>query len=200
MFLFSIVAGRGVWRSQRLRCFVRNSVSSILLSSAVACIAVVSSACSITGLPGDLTMGELSSEQAIQVCESTQDFQERELSDEERKIYACNLRGIAAGVVAQTVRGSYEEACEEARSDCLRAESNEEAEGAQAEEPACDNASFPEGCDATIAQYEACQRDTIQSIRDYNASFSCAPPEESEAQGEEEEGPCSVYYEACYSN
>jgi hypothetical protein len=123
-------------------------------------------------------MGELSSEQAVQVCETTEAFQARELSAEERKRYACNVAGAAAGALAADMRRSYEEACEEFRAECLSDAS----------------------CDATIAQYEACQRDTVQSTRDYNASFSCAPPDDGDASSEEAASPCAIYLESCYGS
>lgn len=171
---------------------MRSRVSQKIFSCGVLWMASLSSACSITGLPGNLTMGELDSSQAVQVCETTQDFQERELSAEERKSYSCNLAGVAAGIIASTLRASYEDACAEARMDCMNSESNDEETG-------CENASFPENCDATIAQYESCQRDTVRQAREYNASFSCSPPEENTGTEEDEdENPCSVYIDACY--
>lgn len=183
--------------AKRTRCIVRIRLSHFFLSCGAASLGFFSSACSITGLPGDLKMGELSAEQAIQVCEATEEFQQREVSAEERRVYGCNLAGTAAGVVASSIRGSYQDACEETRADCLASESDDNVEN---EDGACDSATYPESCNATIAQYEACQRDSVDSIRDFNASFSCVPPDENAPaeEEEEEEGACSVYLDACY--
>lgn len=169
----------------------------MFLNYGVVGFAFCSSACSITGLPGDLKMGELTAEQAIQVCEATEDFQEREVSAGERRTYGCNLAGMAAGVVASSIRGSYQEACEEALAECSESASDEDDANA---EDACDSATYPESCDATIAQYEACQRDSVESIREFNASFSCAPPEDNAADDDEEEGACSQFLSACYGD
>ena len=177
---------------------MRIQLSHILLSSCALGLSLVSGACSITGLPGDLKMGELSAEQAIQVCENTELFQERELSAEERRLHGCNLAGTAAGIVASSIRGSYQEACEEARAECLTAEPDEQDENV---EGACDSASYPDNCNATIAQYEACQHESVESVREYNASFSCAPPDETATDDDaDEDSACSDYLAACYGD
>lgn len=151
--------------------------------------------CTYSGLPGDLVLGEMSEEEALKLCESTQRFHEENVSAEDRKTYACNMAGMIAGSVAGGFGGDYEETCTEARSEC------EEEDAEEAKEPDCEDASFSEDCEATVEQFEACQKEMVEEIKKANAEFTCAEPEDDDDdEGDDDDGEesaCKTFYKAC---
>src|SRR5690606_34570420 len=114
-------------------------------------------------------------------------------TDEERKTYACNLAATIAGSVASGTGGDYTEACTEAQTTC---EEDDADEGAEVD---CEDVTYPDDCDATVEQYEACQRETVESIKTSNAEFTCEEPsdDESEEEDDDEKSACEIYREAC---
>lgn len=156
---------------------------------------VAFSACSSTlsGLPEDLPMSDLTAEQAVTLCEATTKYQEENFTAQDAQALGCTVTGMTAGALAGE---GYEEACTTAQSECLAGEPD------PAEEKDCsDAAAEADDCAATVAQFEACLKESIDQMKSMTESFSCAdgPGEPEESAGDEtaEKSACEIYAEAC---
>lgn len=61
----------------------------------------------------------------------------------------------------------------------------------------CDDPSMPSDCEATVAEYEACQRELVENVKKANAEFTCAEPEDDEDDDDEAESACDIFYDKC---
>lgn len=150
-----------------------------------------------SGLPADLVLGEMSDEEALKLCEATQRYNEEQLSEDERKTYACNFAASVAGAFASAMGDDFEEACTEAQSTC---DEGDDEEGEEDQEDACSDVTFPEGCKATVEQFEACQKENIEEIKRAIDEFTCTEPESDDEGDDDDDGEksaCEIFREAC---
>lgn len=149
------------------------------------------SACTYSGLPGDLALSELTEEQSQQLCNATQDYLDDNLSAQDRKTFGCNLRGTLAGSFVD--EDAYAETCTDTQTTCLAEEDQQEDTG---DATNCGGVGVS-NCTATVEQYEACTRELIDNIKESNASFSCEDGPTPDDQQDDEEIACADYQKIC---
>lgn len=149
-----------------------------------------SSACTYSGLPGDVALSELTEEQSQQLCSATETYLEDNLSAQDRKNFACNLTGAIAGALVG--EDAYAETCTDAQQSCLEEPDDEEDTTTASD---CDSA-VVSNCTATVEQYEACTREIVSTIKESNASFSCDDGPTTDEE-DDEESACEVYQRTC---
>ncbi|MFZ9886108.1 MAG: hypothetical protein ACO3JL_01295 [Myxococcota bacterium] len=162
-------------------------------TSSLASLCLALSACTYSGLPGDVPLSELTEEQSQQLCTATDAYVDSSLSAQDRKTFSCNLAGSIAG--AFVGEDAYTETCTEARQNCLD-DDDQGGEEETSEESNCENAGVS-NCTATVEQYEACTREIVDTIKESNASFSCEDGPGTEEEGDEEETACEAYQKTC---
>jgi hypothetical protein len=118
-----------------------------------------------TGVDGSKPLGTVTPAEADQICKSSQTWITKAVAEDKQRQLACRLGGLfaaAAGVGLGGGTGGMSDAqlqatCKTASDQCLMA-----APTAPTTPASCQ--SFPAGCMATVAEYEACLNDIPPAV------------------------------------
>lgn len=136
-------------------------------------VALVLAACGgstfSSSIDGDLTLAELDETQACTLQEEQEDY----LVDAFSTSQACYLASqfTAAFAVAFDETADFTAVCEETYDECMADDSSEP--GAFE----CVEPTVPEGCSYTVADFETCQTEAVDLLKDV-VSAGCAEPED----------------------
>ena len=113
---------------------------------------------SVEGTESATTLGDLSEEQAVSLCEAQLAYAQSQISEDQAKRAACALGATFAAGLGM---GEDNPTCEEIYSACLMAEAETTEEG-----PGCTEAPTRfMGCTATVSDLEACLEEQATMLR-----------------------------------
>lgn len=122
---------------------------------------------SISGLPEDKEVSELTATEQVQLCEAAADYAHREITEDDLIRAECSFEGIVDSVTESD--GSVE-ACNKARDECLASPENP----AEPEEGESCQPGDWSTCKTTVGNLDACIEEIVTDLKAFYELFDCA--------------------------
>lgn len=143
-----------------------------------------------SSLTDSLTLAELDETQTCTLQEEQNDFFEKAFSDKDGCTFGAQIE--AAFAIAFEQSTDYTATCEAAFDTCMDGGDDDEEYVFE-----CYDWSVPEDCSYTIADFEACQNEYTDALRDVLA-MGCDEPEDMEGDSTELSATCQAIQDECY--
>ncbi|MCY1061575.1 hypothetical protein [Nannocystis sp. SCPEA4] len=148
---------------------------------------------SISGLPEDKEVSELTDAEQVQLCEADKAYTNREITEDDINRAVCSFQGI---VDSLTESDGSVEACNKARDECLASPENL----VHVEEVDCQPGDLS-ACKTTVGELDACVEEIVTDLKTFYEVFDCANLErfkdEGPPQGPERGDACSHVQSEC---
>ncbi|MDC0667914.1 hypothetical protein [Nannocystis radixulma] len=131
---------------------------------------------SISGLPEDKEVSELTATEQVQLCEAGSAYAHREITEDDLIRAECSFEGIVDSVTESD--GSVE-ACNEARDECL---TSPEDVGEPEEGESCQPGDWST-CKTTVGELDACIEEIVTDLKAFYELFDCANIERFKDEG-----------------
>jgi hypothetical protein len=145
----------------------------------------------------DTQIQDLSTDERQALCTHYAEYYGSQLSEQEVKDFACTFAGFFTAAFSSEEGQFDTQVCEQVRSQCLTEPLEEEPDSGEGD---CAPEDF-EGCEATLAEVEACAQEQVQQFKDLAATFSSCSSIDPNAEvtlGEEDLGPaCQALQDKC---
>ncbi|MER2562094.1 MAG: hypothetical protein ABTQ32_15315 [Myxococcaceae bacterium] len=144
-----------------------------VLAAVVAC-AVVACGGVQTSLPGNSQVSTLSTDQMRQLCRDRQKYFESAYTTADRKTFGCNLGAVIGGAIASAFSGvdAGIAACQMTFTDCEAGKGSTAADGGTSD--ACAMVMADATCTATVADFNSCYAEQVETLRPYTKTSQCA--------------------------
>lgn len=120
----------------------------------------------ISDLPANKKVSELSAAEQQQLCEAAATYSTREIDEDEVRRAVCSLQGI---VLASTLHDGSVDACITARDECLAAP--EKPAHVESGERTC-SIDWPT-CEATVGELDACIEEVVTDLKSFYMELDC---------------------------